>query len=266
MDTVVDEPITLKIPGSGPWNPKNYTKEFYGTVTLNEALRQSLNIPAVRISEAVGRENVRRVASNFGISTDLAQGPAIALGASESTLIEMTGAYAGILNQGLSVTPHGITDLSLSGETSLFSGGSKRVGEQVMLKQTAQDLIFMMENVVRTGTGQRAQFGGWEIAGKTGTTQGARDAWFIGFTADYVAGVWMGYDDNTPLTGVTGGGLPAEIWRETMQRIHEGITPKPLPMSRNIAATVQSSSPIQGSRGDESNAIDRLLRGIFGLD
>ena len=171
MDTVVDEPFTLNIPGSGPWSPKNYTKEFYGTVSLNEALRQSLNIPAVRISEAVGRENVRRVASTFGISTDLAQGPAIALGASESTLIEMTGAYAGILNQGLSVIPHGITDLRLSGETSLFSGGSNRVGEQVILKQTAQDLIFMMENVVRTGTGQRARFGEWEIAGKTGTTQ-----------------------------------------------------------------------------------------------
>ena len=112
----------------------------------------------------------------------------------------------------------------------------------------------------------RDRFGDWEIAGKTGTTQGARDAWFIGFTADYVAGVWMGYDDNTPLTGVTGSGLPAEIWRETMQRIHEGITPKPLPMSRNIAATGQSGAPIQGSRGNENNAIDRLLRGIFGLD
>ena len=124
MDKVVDEPITLNIPGSGPWSPKNYTKEFYGTVTLNEALRQSLNIPAVRISEAVGRDNVRRVASYFVISTDFAEGPAIALGASESTLIEMTGGYAGILNQGLSVTPHGITDLRLSGETSLFSGGS----------------------------------------------------------------------------------------------------------------------------------------------
>jgi 1A family penicillin-binding protein len=266
MDTVVDEPITLNIPGSGPWSPKNYTKEFYGTVTLNEALRQSLNIPAVSLSEAVGRENVRRVASNFGISADLAQGPAIALGASESTLIEMTGAYAGILNQGLSVTPHGITDLRLSGDNSLFTNGTQRVGEQVVLKQTARDLIFMMENVVRTGTGQRAGFGEWEIAGKTGTTQGARDAWFIGFTADYVAGVWMGYDDNTPLTGVTGGGLPAEIWRETMQRIHEDIAPKPLPMSRDISSTRHNDTPVQNNTSAESNTIDRLLRSLFEVD
>jgi len=264
MDTVVDAPITLNIPGSGPWSPQNYTKEFYGTVTLNEALRQSLNIPAIRISEAVGRENVRRVASDFGISTALAKGPAIALGASESTLIEMTGAYAGILNQGFSVKPYGITELRLSGDDPMYRGGPKGDDEQAILERTAQDLIFMMENVVRTGTGQRARFGEWEIAGKTGTTQGARDAWFIGFTADYVAGVWMGYDDNTPLTGVTGGGLPAEIWRETMQRIHQEMVPRPLPMSRDMITNPNSETIIEGNPETDDNVIDRLLRGILG--
>jgi membrane peptidoglycan carboxypeptidase len=178
----------------------------------------------------------------------------------------MVGAYAGILNGGSSVTPYGLIELKLLGDSTAIMGSNGGIGERVIRERAAQELIYMMSQVVENGTGARAKIPNWEIAGKTGTTQGARDAWFIGFTADYVAGVWMGYDDNTPLTGVTGGGLPAEIWRETMQRIHEGITPKPLPMSRNITATGQSSSPIQGSRGDESNAIDRLLRGIFGLD
>jgi membrane peptidoglycan carboxypeptidase len=88
----------------------------------------------------------------------------------------------------------------------------------------------MMSRVIEEGTGRRARLEGREAAGKTGTTQAARDAWFLGFTADYVAGVWMGYDDNTPLKGVTGGGLPAEIWRETMLRVHEGLPARPLPM------------------------------------
>jgi penicillin-binding protein 1A len=89
-------------------------------------------------------------------------------------------------------------------------------------------LTGMMRQVIEAGTGRRARLPGRDAAGKTGTTQAARDAWFIGFTADYVAGVWMGYDDNSPLTGVTGGGLPAEIWREAMGRIHEGMPPRPL--------------------------------------
>jgi membrane peptidoglycan carboxypeptidase len=101
----------------------------------------------------------------------------------------------------------------------------------------------MMYQVVQGGTGARAKLPDREAAGKTGTTQAARDAWFLGFTADYVAGVWMGYDDNTPLTGVTGGGLPAEIWRETMVRVHEGVPARPLPMLRIRERPVQQDSP-----------------------
>ena len=169
----------------------------------------SLNIPAVRISEAVGRDKVRHVAEDFGIQSDLAVGPALALGTSESTLMEMTGAYAGILNGGSSVRPYGLTELRLVGDQVPLMGQTGGMGERVVSEFAAQQLIYMMSQVVERGTGQRARLPGRQVAGKTGTTQAARDAWFLGFTADYVVGVWMGYDDNTPLTGVTGGGLPA---------------------------------------------------------
>ena len=227
---VEDTPLTLNIPGSGKWTPKNYTGKFLGTVTLTDALRHSLNIPAVRISEDVGRDNVRKVASDFGIESDLALGPALALGASESSLLEMTGAYAGILNGGTSVTPYGLVELRLSGDDTAIMGQSGGLGERVISKRAAQELVYMMSQVIENGTGSRARLKGRQTAGKTGTTQAARDAWFVGFSADYVAGVWMGYDDNTPLTGVTGGGLPADIWRETMVRVHDGLPARPLPM------------------------------------
>jgi 1A family penicillin-binding protein len=263
-NTLVDEPLTLNIPGSGPWSPKNYTDDFQGPVTLTQALQDSLNIPAVKLSEAVGRENVRKIASDFGLSTDLAQGPAIALGASESTLIEMVGAYAGILNGGSSVTPYGLIELKLLGDDTAIMGSNGGIGERVIRERAAQELIYMMSQVVENGTGARAKIPNWEIAGKTGTTQGARDAWFVGFTADYVTGVWMGYDDNTRLRGVTGGGLPADIWRETMLRVTEKLTPQPLPMARNIqrpAPTQPIAVPTDaGNGGFMGNLLKQLLR------
>ncbi|MDG2404904.1 MAG: transglycosylase domain-containing protein, partial [Paracoccaceae bacterium] len=203
-DTVEDAPLTLNIPGSGAWTPKNYTKKFRGMVTLTDALAGSLNIPAVRVSEAIGRNNVRRIAIDFGITSTLAQGPALALGASESTLIEMVGAYAGILNGGSSVKPYGLRELRLAASQEAVMWGGGGIGERVIRTDVARELIFMMHKVVEEGTGRRARLEGVEVAGKTGTTQAARDAWFIGFSADYVAGVWIGYDDNSPLSGVTG--------------------------------------------------------------
>jgi len=229
-DMVLDAPLTINIPGSGPWSPENYTREFYGEVTLTEALRGSLNTAAVRLSEEVGRDAVRTVAEQFGIASDLAAGPALALGASESTLIEMTGAYAGILNGGSAVLPYGVQELRLIGDSAPMFEQTSGIQERVISEQAARQLTYMMSVAVDQGTGQRARLSDRPVAGKTGTTNSMRDAWFIGFTADYVAGVWMGYDDNSPLAGVTGGGLPAELWRQTMERIHEDLSPRPLPM------------------------------------
>lgn len=290
-DAVVDAPLTLDIPGSGAWSPRNYDKTFAGRVTFSDALARSLNIPAVKVSAAVGRDNVRTVAEKFGIESDLADGPALALGASESTLIEMTGAYAGILNGGSAVKPYGLIELRLRGDSEPMIGQDGGIQERVITPEAAGQLVHMMTQVIERGTGTRAQLGGRPAAGKSGTTQAARDAWFLGFTADYVAGVWMGYDDNTPLTGVTGGGLPAAIWKETMMRTHEGLPVSELPIwlpgPRTVAFETQltpldapgtgvirtapqrelprvEERPRQQRRQTTESLIERVLIDIFG--
>ncbi|MBP0483664.1 transglycosylase domain-containing protein [Sagittula salina] len=275
-DTVTDEPYCMNIPGSGEWCPENYTHNYAGRVTLTEALKRSLNIPAIKVSESVGRDLVIKVARDFGIYRDLHDTPAMALGTSEATLLEMTGAYAGILNGGSSVTPYGLRELRLRGESEPLMGSGGGMGDRVIQEEAAQQLVWMMEKVVAEGTGTRARLDGWQVAGKTGTSQEARDAWFVGFTADYVTGVWMGYDDNTPLKGVTGGGLPAEIWAEVMTHVQEGLTPRPLPMvgpaaplpppepePQMQAQPAPQPAPSQQPRVGNST-LDDVLRSIFG--
>lgn len=270
-DFVDDSPLTINIPGSGPWTPDNYDKKFEGLITLTQALKESRNIPAVRVSEAVGREAVRAVAEGFGIQSDLAAGPALALGASESTLIEMTGAYAGILNGGSSVTPYGLMELKLKDEAEPLMGAGGGIGERVVSEEAAQLLTYMMNQVVESGTGTKARLDDRPVAGKTGTTSAARDAWFIGFTADYVTGVWIGYDDNTPLQGVTGAGLPAEIWHEVMVRVNDGIPPSDLqmivpnarlrPAGNNVSSQpVAPSEPLMNPTDDQ---VESLLKDIL---
>ncbi|MHA6346857.1 transglycosylase domain-containing protein [Roseivivax sp. CAU 1761] len=280
-DVVVDEPFCMSIPGSGEWCPKNYTRDFAGQVTLVDALKRSLNIPAVKVSEATGRDLVAQVATDFGIDSRVVDTPSVALGVSEATLLEMTGAYAGILNGGSSVRPYGISELRIKGDDEPLVGQRGGMGERVIGEQAARELVFMLEKVVSEGTGTRARLPDREAAGKTGTSNEQRDAWFVGFTADYVAGVWMGYDDNTPLTGVTGGGLPAEIWQETMLRVHEGLEPRPLPMTiperpepdyqpapqsqPQVAQPRQAPQPQrQPVRDPVADFVGQVLRDIFG--
>ncbi len=283
-DRVEDAPYTINVPGSGAYSPKNYSRDYKGVVTLTTALAESLNIPAVKVSETVGRENVQRVAEDFGVEGDLADGPALALGVSESTLLNMTGAYAGFLNGGSSVRPYGLIELRLQGDDQPLIGQTGGLGERVISEEAARQLVYMLTQVIERGTGRRASLGDRPAAGKSGTTQAARDAWFLGFTADYVTGVWMGYDDNTPLTGVTGGGLPAEIWHETMARVHEGTPITPLP-TLNPSASAGGSAVAGGTPASPSDApyyggssreaaserprgpgesIERVLRDVFG--
>ena len=260
---VRDEPLCLDVRGSGKWCPGNYSREYKGIVTLEEALAESLNIPAVKVYERVGREAVVRVASGFGIDAGAAIGPAMALGTAESTLLDMTGAYAGILNGGSSVVPYGLVDLRIKGDDAPLLEQAGGTSERVISEPAARQLVYMMSRVIEVGTGTRARLPDRPAAGKTGTTQAARDAWFIGFTADYVAGVWMGYDDNTPLTGVTGGGLPAEIWKETMIGVHEDLPVRRLPMPDQ--GFIASAEPERQTpdRAPQGNFAERMIIGII---
>jgi membrane peptidoglycan carboxypeptidase len=271
LDVVEDAPLTLNIRGSAPWRPRNFTNDFRGIMTIAEAFARSTNIPAVRISEAMGRAEVRRAANAFGLNSELAEGPALALGTSEATLLEMTAAYAGILNGGRAVRPYGFTSLSLAGEREPLMGIGGGMGERVISEEAAGYLTWMMTQVIEApyGTGRRARLSdGRPAAGKTGTTQEARDAWFVGFTADYVVGVWMGNDDNSPLTGVTGGGLPAEIWRETMERIHAGTPIRPLPLRVPEQPRLEppaAPAPVRQPPGPGGGLGDAILDAIGGI-
>src|SRR5690625_2990337 len=223
LDVMNDSPITI-----GNWSPANYSRSFRGPVTLREALAHSINTISVRVGEYAGFDAVRELAREMGLQTPIAPGPAITLGTSEVRLVDLTGVFALIANGGRAVEPYGVEAIRLRGDDRPIGTARQQPGKQVISPDTAGYLTGMMMAVVEEGTGRRARLPGRAVAGKTGTTSATRDAWFIGFTADYVIGIWMGYDDNRPLTGVTGGGLPAEIWREVAERIHEGLPARPL--------------------------------------
>ena len=206
----VDKPVRV-----AGWRPRNYDGRFHGAMPLRRAFARSINSVAVQVSERAGRRRVIDAARRLGITTPIAPHPSLALGASEVTLIELTAAYAAVANGGIAVWPYGIASMEAVGGKRLYrrTGGPQA---RVIEKGRAQALRRMLREVVRGGTGRAARLGGSE-AGKTGTSQGFRDAWFVGFAGDLVAGVWVGNDDDRPMKKVTGGGLPARIWRAFMR-------------------------------------------------
>lgn len=207
-----DSPIT-----EGAYRPKNFGQKYYGEVTLEEALTLSMNTAAVRLMKEVGVSPVVDLARRLGITADLAPDLSLALGSSGISLLEMSGAYAILANGGGAVTPYGITKISTLNGDLYYQRPERQAFRRVIESRPVRDITDMLASVVEEGTGRGAHFGK-RAAGKTGTSQDNRDAWFIGFTDELVTGVWLGNDDNSPMEGVTGGSYPARIWREIMSK------------------------------------------------
>jgi membrane peptidoglycan carboxypeptidase len=256
---IEDAPLSITLPNSEIWSPKNNSRGYIGNTTLTDSFRLSINTVAVKLSEAVGRENVIKTAERLGLHNKLKNTPSVALGTSEHTLLELTGAYAGILNKGKNIRPYGITELKLKDSDQPLMTKNFEIGNKILSKTTTQQLIYMMHRTIHDGTGARAKIAGIETAGKTGTTQGQRDAWFVGFTSNYIVGVWMGNDKNQSLKGVHGGGLPAEIWKEIIIQISKNLPSKPLPMIRpNVPPTLKNGIYTKFSKRSEFNIFKKL--------
>lgn len=222
-----DSPIQL-----GNWAPRNYSEEFKGNISLRYALSHSVNTVAVRLIREVGPKRVARLAKRMGIQSTLHHNASLALGTAEVSLFELTAAYAPFANGGFGILPHIISEVRNSDGDILYRVAGAGPGRVISNVHVAM-MNDMMMATISSGTGRRAAFG-WPAAGKTGTSQEFRDAWFLGYTAEFVAGVWVGNDDGTPTNRVTGGNLPAKIWNQFMRSAHEGRQVRPLSGFQNI--------------------------------
>jgi penicillin-binding protein 1A len=202
------------------WSPRNASGKYAGTVTLRQGLAYSLNTIAARLAIDVTPQAVIDVATRMGISSPLTAVPSIALGTQEVNLLELTSAYAPFANGGFGVIPNVITSISSKSGEVLYQASDAGPG-RVVAPNILAEMNDMLKTAVEVGTGKGANLGGWQFAGKTGTSQSARDALFVGYTAAMVTGVWLGNDDDTKTT-LSGGNVPAAIWSEFMTKAHEG--------------------------------------------
>ena len=223
-----DEPVTFD-----DWEPKNYVDGYYGPVTLAEAFAKSLNTVAAQLGQEVGEERIISLANSFGISSTLRPLPSIALGSQEVTLYELTRAYGVFAKTGERLDPFLIVKIEDSRGGLIYERPTYDPVE-IFPARYARDMNAMLARVIQHGTGTRAAVPGWTSAGKTGTSQDWRDAWFVGFTSAMLGGVWVGNDDDSPMNKVTGGGLPAEIWSDIMSIALAEDRPKPLAGAEGI--------------------------------
>ncbi len=230
-----DRPIELK-----GWHPENYGHEYFGPVTLTQALAMSLNTVSVRLTLEFGPTAVVRTAHRLGITSKLEPNASIALGTSEVSVLELVSAYVPFANGGMAVIPHVIQRVrTLRGKT-LYARNPPPLGRLVDPRFVAM-MNTMMRETVASGTAHKADLPGWTAAGKTGTSQDFRDAWFIGYTSQLVTGVWFGNDDSSPTRKATGGGLPVEVWSRFMKAALQGLPMAELPAPTGGLASLGGS-------------------------
>lgn len=270
-DVFTDAPIKL-----GNWSPGNYTGKYEGPVTMRHAFAQSINTVAVRLIDEVSPARVAALAGRMGIGSKLGTEASLALGTSEVNLLELTAAYAPFANGGQGIAAFGIERVTDPDGAPLWSRTGGGFG-QVVSRPALADMQDMMQAVIGEGTGKAARLDR-PAAGKTGTTQDYRDAWFMGYTADYVAGVWLGNDDQRHrMAKVTGGGLPAQLWKSVMLAAHRGMPARPLPLPApeyipHVFAGEGTAGPwptgLVPAGSDPvralGDAIDGLLNSLFG--
>jgi penicillin-binding protein 1A len=250
---VVDAPICL-----GNWCPHNYSGGYRGSMTLLQALTHSVNTVAVRLSQIVGNGNAKAgrakiiaTARRMGITTPLPDTPSLPIGADAVTVLQHTVAYAAFPNEGKAVAPHTLLEVRTgAGELVWRFDRDGPKPHQALPPQVARDMALMMHSVVEAGTARRARLDGIPVSGKTGTTNNYRDAWFVGYTGNFVGGVWFGNDDYQPMNKMTGGTIPAQTWHEIMAYAHQGIEVKPLPGVPDPPARKPAVAAASASSGD----------------
>ena len=243
---VVDAPIEI-----GDWSPRNDDGRYRGPLTLTQALAHSVNTVAVRLQQQIGGDKVANVARRLGINSPLRPDASMALGTSEVGLLELSGAYGTLAAGGLAVDPFVVQRIRTTDGEVLFERSEPRP-RMVVAPDTIGAINTMLNAAIVSGTGRRAAFPRHQAAGKTGTTQDFRDAWFVGYTAHLVAGVWIGNDDGSPMNHVTGGSLPARIWRSIMEPAHAALTPRSLPaIGASVLDPTRAPEPIQRQPASE---------------
>jgi penicillin-binding protein 1A len=254
---VVDSPVCI-----GNWCPHNFSGGFSGAVTLTQAITRSINVIPVKLSIALGNGNpkagralIRQTARAAGLRTPLPDTPSMPIGADEVTVLDHTGGYTMFPNGGMSATPHAILEVRTGpGELVFRWDRDGKKPTRVLPVQVATDMNQMMNHVVEEGTAKRAALDGIQAAGKTGTTNAFRDAWFMGFTGNYVCGIWFGNDDYTPTNRMTGGSLPAQTWHEIMTYAHQGIELKQIP---GLPAPTGPKETVANAGGNGTNTAPR---------